>query len=102
MVAAAIDATRHGRPCGLITDDPTRSADQDLPTSHGPMTSVDRVSFEVGAGETCVLLGPSGCGKTTTLRMINRLVTPTSGKIFIGVAIRMPATRSNCVARSVT
>lgn len=48
------------------------------------LSSVDRVSFEVGAGETCVLLGPSGCGKTTTLRMINRLVTPTSGKVFIG------------------
>ena len=31
----------------------------------------------------CVLVGPSGCGKTTTLRMINRLVLPTSGKIFI-------------------
>jgi osmoprotectant transport system ATP-binding protein len=37
----------------------------------------------VSAGETCVLLGPSGCGKTTTLRMINRLVRPSSGKIFI-------------------
>ncbi len=53
------------------------------PTASGAMTSVDDVSFEVGAGETCVLLGPSGCGKTTTLRMINRLVKPTSGKIFI-------------------
>ena len=53
------------------------------PTPQGPVTAVDRVSFEVGAGETCVLLGPSGCGKTTTLRMINRLVRPTSGKIFI-------------------
>jgi osmoprotectant transport system ATP-binding protein len=49
----------------------------------GPVTAVDRVSFEVAAGETCVLLGPSGCGKTTTLRMINRLVLPTSGKIYI-------------------
>jgi osmoprotectant transport system ATP-binding protein len=49
----------------------------------GPVTAVDKVSFEVGAGETCVLLGPSGCGKTTTLRMINRLVRPTSGKVFI-------------------
>jgi len=49
----------------------------------GPVTAVDRVSFEVAEGETCVLLGPSGCGKTTTLRMINRLVPPTSGKIFI-------------------
>src|SRR6478672_5772324 len=53
-------------------------------TAQGSGPSVDHVSFEVGAGETCVLLGPSGCGKTTTLRMINRLVTPTSGKIFIG------------------
>src|ERR1700694_5664398 len=53
------------------------------PSSHGGAASVDHVSFEVGAGETCVLLGPSGCGKTTTLRMINRLVTPTSGKVFI-------------------
>jgi osmoprotectant transport system ATP-binding protein len=54
------------------------------PTPKGPMTSVDAVSFEVAAGETCVLLGPSGCGKTTTLRMINRLVAPTSGRILIG------------------
>jgi len=50
----------------------------------GEVTAVDRVSFEVASGETCVLLGPSGCGKTTTLRMINRLVAPTSGKVFIG------------------
>jgi osmoprotectant transport system ATP-binding protein len=47
------------------------------------VTAVDNVSLEVDDGETCVLLGPSGCGKTTTLRMINRLVLPTSGKIFI-------------------
>ncbi len=42
------------------------------------------MSLEVADGETCVLLGPSGCGKTTTLRMINRLVAPTSGRITIG------------------
>src|SRR6266850_1721549 len=53
------------------------------PTPQGSLAAVDRVSFEVGDGETCVLLGPSGCGKTTTLRMINRLVAPTSGKIVI-------------------
>lgn len=44
---------------------------------------VDGINMEVGAGEICVLLGPSGCGKTTTLKMINRLVSPTSGKIYL-------------------
>jgi osmoprotectant transport system ATP-binding protein len=52
-------------------------------TPQGAVTAVDHVSFEVHSGQICVLLGPSGCGKTTTLRMINRLVTPTSGKVFI-------------------
>ena len=52
-------------------------------TAHGTVTAVDDVTLEVSDGETCVLLGPSGCGKTTTLRMINRLVLPSSGKIFI-------------------
>ncbi|CAN7712537.1 ABC transporter ATP-binding protein [Caballeronia sp. LjRoot34] len=45
---------------------------------------VDNLTMEIGEGELCVLLGPSGCGKTTTLKMINRLVQPTSGKILIG------------------
>ena len=52
-------------------------------TPKGSVTAVDGVSFEVREGEICVLLGPSGCGKTTTLRMINRLVIPTSGKIYL-------------------
>lgn len=45
--------------------------------------AVDGVSFEVPQGETCVLIGPSGCGKTTTLKMVNRLIEPTGGKIFV-------------------
>src|SRR5213595_3545860 len=53
-------------------------------TPRGTVTAVDDVTLEVVDGETCVLLGPSGCGKTTTLRMINRLVMPTSGRILIG------------------
>jgi osmoprotectant transport system ATP-binding protein len=45
--------------------------------------AVDNVNLNVPEGEMCVLLGPSGCGKTTTLKMINRLITPSSGKILI-------------------
>ncbi len=49
----------------------------------GDTIAVDNLSFEVNQGEVCVLIGPSGCGKTTTLRMINRMTEPTSGRIFI-------------------
>ena len=52
-------------------------------TPAGEVVASDRVSMEVPQGEICVLLGPSGCGKTTTMKMVNRLVSPTSGKIFI-------------------
>ena len=45
--------------------------------------AVREVSFEVRKGELCVVLGPSGCGKTTTMKMINRLISATSGKIYI-------------------
>ena len=45
--------------------------------------AVDRLSLEVAKGELCVLVGPSGCGKTTTLKMINRLIEPTSGRIYL-------------------
>ena len=46
--------------------------------------AVEDLSFEVPAGEICVLVGPSGCGKTTALRMVNRTVEMTSGDILIG------------------
>jgi osmoprotectant transport system ATP-binding protein len=46
--------------------------------------AVDRVTMRIPAGEIVVLVGPSGCGKSTTLKMINRLIEPTSGRITIG------------------
>ncbi len=45
--------------------------------------AVDDLTLHVPAGEVCVLIGPSGCGKTTALRMINRLIEPTAGRITI-------------------
>ena len=54
-----------------------------LSKSFNGITAVSNVSFEVKQGETLVLLGTSGCGKTTTLKMINRLIEPSSGKIII-------------------
>ncbi|MFI9206213.1 ABC transporter ATP-binding protein [Streptomyces sp. NPDC053048] len=46
-------------------------------------TAVDDLSFEVAEGELVTLVGPSGCGKTTTMKMVNRLIEPTSGRILV-------------------
>jgi len=52
-------------------------------TKQGVVTAADHITMQVPEGEICVLLGPSGCGKTTTLKMVNRIVTPTSGRVLI-------------------
>jgi osmoprotectant transport system ATP-binding protein len=46
-------------------------------------TAVDNIDLEVPEGDLTVLVGPSGCGKTTTLRMINRMIEATSGRIVV-------------------
>jgi osmoprotectant transport system ATP-binding protein len=50
---------------------------------YGKEVAVDNLSMDIGDGELCVLVGPSGCGKTTTMKMINRLIEPTSGTITV-------------------
>ena len=49
----------------------------------GGIRAVDDLSLEIEPGETLVLLGASGCGKTTTLKLMNRLVEPSSGAVLI-------------------
>jgi osmoprotectant transport system ATP-binding protein len=57
---------------------------RNLTKHYGGVAAVNGISFEVKEGEVCVIIGPSGCGKSTTLKMINRMLEPTSGEVFIG------------------
>src|SRR5690606_12313035 len=45
--------------------------------------AVDNLTMDIPEGEIVVLVGPSGCGKTTTMKLINRLIEPTSGRIIL-------------------
>lgn len=56
---------------------------ENLVKKFGASVAVNDISFEVNEGENLILLGTSGCGKTTTLRMINRLIEPDSGTVYI-------------------
>ena len=49
----------------------------------GTRPAVENLSLDVGRGEFVTLVGPSGCGKTTTLKMINRIIEPTAGRILV-------------------
>ncbi|WMC10854.1 ABC transporter ATP-binding protein [Oceanimonas pelagia] len=56
---------------------------RNLSKQFGGQTAVKDLSFKVDSGRVCALVGTSGCGKSTTLRMLNRLIEPSSGEIFI-------------------
>ena len=55
-----------------------------FPGVDGPVHAVREVSLDVAPGETVCLIGTSGCGKTTTLRLVNRLLEPSEGTIWVG------------------
>lgn len=51
--------------------------------TNSEIPAVNNLNLDINTGEICILVGPSGCGKTTTMKMINRLIEPTEGDIFI-------------------
>jgi osmoprotectant transport system ATP-binding protein len=59
---------------------------RDVTKSYGGRRVVGPLNFAIGAGQFVALLGGSGCGKTTTLKMINRLISPDSGEVTAEVA----------------
>ncbi|WP_275092543.1 ABC transporter ATP-binding protein [Sinomonas gamaensis] len=56
---------------------------REVSKAYGASIAVDRLSLDVPRGQITVFVGPSGCGKTTSLRMVNRMVEPTSGTILV-------------------
>src|SRR3712207_1653117 len=72
-----------GRHAGDATADPMTRLDSVEKRYPGGTVAVHELSLDVPEGELCVLVGPSGCGKTTTLKMINRLIEPTRGRIHL-------------------
>lgn len=54
-----------------------------LSRRYGDTAVVDDLTLEIPRGAFCTLVGPSGCGKSTTLRMINRLIAPSAGRVLI-------------------
>jgi osmoprotectant transport system ATP-binding protein len=64
-------------------DHVSKSYDPEATKSGKGPAAVNELSLTVPAGKICILVGPSGCGKTTSLKMVNRLIEPTSGRITI-------------------
>ena len=60
----------------------------------GSKTILENINLTIEKGSLIVLIGSSGCGKTTSLKMINKLIEPTSGEIYIN---NMPISKMNTI-----
>ena len=66
-----------------MTDQETTIRFSNVGYAVGETVILDRLDLEIYRGEILILLGESGCGKTTTLKMITRLIEPTSGEVLV-------------------
>ena len=83
-VSAASAAVTDSPPAGTVSGKPIL-LDNVTKLYPGQKTpAVDHITLEIPAGKIVMFVGPSGCGKTTTLKMINRLIEPTEGRIVLG------------------
>ena len=81
-MSEAQSTRKNSPPAGSGADILLREVSKQYPGQSRP--AVAGLTLEIPAGSVVMLVGPSGCGKTTTLKMINRLIEPTSGNIVIG------------------
>lgn len=81
-VSRALPDPPAGRAATLVFDHVSKHYHPGPADSARPGAVTD-LSLDIPAGRICVLVGPSGCGKTTTLKMVNRLIDPTAGRILI-------------------
>lgn len=86
---AAADRAPGSSPAEEATDAALRLVGLTKRFPDAPTPAVDHLDLTMAPGELTALVGPSGCGKSTTLRMINRLIEPTEGEIYVqGVEVR--------------